>query len=621
MTRRVHVDAALSGLLVALLAAQVGAFIVSHSNTFDEPAVIGAGYSYVRTGRIELETKVHPPLMKYLFGLFVSIASPSFDAQSPALQRDWPYAFGHDFLFHNRVKPEVILGLARLASLLLSLALAACLWFWARHWFGPWGGVLALAAYVFEPNIIAHSGLANMDLGLTAFLFMGYFLLVRYLENPQPWRLLLSGALAGCALASKIPGAFFFAWSAPLIWFWKRKPSQAIKANLSLLLVALFVLLTLYQFRFAPKLGGLLGQMLPAVFVEKHATEQHYNFLLGQAKLGGWRHYYLVALAVKTSLPFLALVGLGFWKGLDKKERQVVGWPALSYLLLCSLASKQNGLRYVLPIFPFLCLAVGSLARRKSRKMVLAVSGLLAWSALETLSIAPHYLAYFNELAGGPANGYKILVDSNLDWGQDYPQIADLLRRNGDPEIIVACLGNADRDHYLGPHQDLIAWEPESPNPALYQHENSAAPSREWLIVSASILQGFGLSDPKLFAWLRARRPLAQPGHSSFVYDISSDGLSHFNIGKIYMRSGHPALALRQFERASRLEPDQPFPLLALGDVYASLGQTDKAVLAYQQAQNRTRDPRYRLLRPVILERLKNSGGMPSGRASAAPRV
>ena len=613
MTRDDAAAGVLSGLLFVLLAAQVGAFIVSHSNTFDEPAVIGAGYSYVHTGRLELETDVHPPLMKYLFGLFVSIASPSFDARSPALQRGQPYAFGHDFLFHNRVEPETLLGLARLASLLLSLALAACLWLWARHWFGPWGGVLALAAYAFEPNILAHSGLANMDLGLSAFLFMAYFLLVRHLEDPRPWRLLLSGALAGCALAAKIPGMFFFAWSAPLAWSWDRKLSRALKANLTLLLAALVVLLALYQFRFAAKLGGLLGRMLPEIFVEKHAAEQHFNFLLGQAKVGGWWYYYLVALAVKTSLPFLALVGLGVWKGLRMKERLVVAVPVLSWLLICSLASKQNGLRYVLPIFPFLCLAAGSLARRKSKGMALAVCGLLAWSALESLRVAPHYLAYFNQLAGGPAGGYKVLVDSNLDWGQDYPQIADLLKRNGDPETIVACLGNGDRDHYLGPHQDLLAWEPESPNPALYRHVNSAAPRREWLIVSASFLQGFGLTDPQLFAWLRGRPPLARPGHSSFVYDVTSDALSHFTIGKIYVRGGRPALALRQFLRASSLEPGNPFPWLALGDVYTGLGRKKEAAAAYRRALDRTKGPEHRRLRPILLERLRAAGPARTG--------
>lgn len=604
MTPGARADGWLAGLLLALLAAQVGVFIVTQSNTFDEPAVIGAGYAYVRTGRIELENLVHPPLMKYLFGLAVAAASPSFDEKSLALRDDQPYAFGLDFLFHNRVSPEVLLGLARLPSLLLSLALAAALLLWARHWFGSRGGVLALAAYAFEPNLLAHSGLANMDLGLTAFLFMAYFLLVRWLEQPRPWRLALSGALAGGALSSKIPGAFFFAWSVPLALYWKRDLKRAVAANLKLLAAALLVLLALYQFRFAPKLAGLLAQMLPAMFVPSHATEQHYNFLLGQAKLGGWRHYYLVALATKTTLPFLALVGLGFWKGLDKKERWVLGFPVLSYLLVCSLASKQNGLRYILPVFPFLCLSVGSLARLKSRGMSLAAAGLLAWAALESFSVAPHYLAYFNELAGGPDGGYRVLVDSNLDWGQDYPQIAALLHRSGDPETIVACLGNGDRDHYLGPHQDLLAWEPESPNPALYRHVNSAAPRREWLIVSASFLQGFGLSDPRIFAWLRGRSPIARPGHSSFVYDVTTDAMSHFMIGKIYARGGRTELARREFTRAAALEPGQPFAWLALGDLDAGLGRAAQARADYRRALERARAPGHGKVRALIEERL-----------------
>ncbi len=33
--------------------------------------------------------------------------------------------------------------------------------------------------------------------------------------------------------------------------------------------------------------------------------------------------------------------------------------------------------------------------------------------------IYPHSMSCFNELAGGPQNGDKYLLDSNLDWGQD----------------------------------------------------------------------------------------------------------------------------------------------------------------------------------------------------------
>jgi len=40
----------------------------------------------------------------------------------------------------------------------------------------------------------------------------------------------------------------------------------------------------------------------------------------------------------------------------------------------------------------------------------------MGWNIVSAARIFPHYLAYFNELAGGPDTGYKWLVDSNLDW-------------------------------------------------------------------------------------------------------------------------------------------------------------------------------------------------------------
>jgi len=42
------------------------------------------------------------------------------------------------------------------------------------------------------------------------------------------------------------------------------------------------------------------------------------------------------------------------------------------------------------------------------------------------------YLAYFNQVAAGPKNGYKHLVDSSLDWGQDLPALRSWLAQNPD---------------------------------------------------------------------------------------------------------------------------------------------------------------------------------------------
>ena len=60
-----------------------------------------------------------------------------------------------------------------------------------------------------------------------------------------------------------------------------------------------------------------------------------------------------------------------------------------------------------------------------------ATVALLAWHVGESVAIRPNYLAYFNQLAGGPSQGYKHLADSSLDWGQDLPALKQWLDREG----------------------------------------------------------------------------------------------------------------------------------------------------------------------------------------------
>ena len=60
-----------------------------------------------------------------------------------------------------------------------------------------------------------------------------------------------------------------------------------------------------------------------------------------------------------------------------------------------------------------------------------ATLALLAWHVAESVTIRPDYLAYFNQLAGGPSRGLQHLADSSLDWGQDLPGTEAVARRRG----------------------------------------------------------------------------------------------------------------------------------------------------------------------------------------------
>jgi hypothetical protein len=99
-----------------------------------------------------------------------------------------------------------------------------------------------------------------------------------------------------------------------------------------------------------------------------------------------------------------------------------------------------------------LFIAAGTLgAWMTSRRWVYVatVMALLGWHVTESARVAPHYLAYFNQLAGGPENGWRHLVDSSLDWGQDLPGLKTWLTRHGGNEpVYLSYFGCGEPDYY-----------------------------------------------------------------------------------------------------------------------------------------------------------------------------
>ena len=102
----------------------------------------------------------------------------------------------------------------------------------------------------------------------------------------------------------------------------------------------------------------------------------------------------------------------------------------------------------------------------------IVVTAALAASAVEAMWMWPDYLAYFNVLAGGPRNGYRHLVDSSLDWGQDLPGLKHWLddhpEDSRDPKrVYLSYFGMASPDYYGIEAQRLLSffprWTPHVP--------------------------------------------------------------------------------------------------------------------------------------------------------------
>ena len=168
-------------------------------------------------------------------------------------------------------------------------------------------------------------------------------------------------------------------------------------------------------------------------------------YLLGEFASGAPWYYFPVAFAVKVPVAISALLGLAIAAPGQRPWR--LGWllgiPLTVYLVIvCIWLDIILGIRYVLPIFPLLFVFIATqLVPLGSGWRRISVGVLCAWLAIASLWIHPHYLAYFNEVAGGPSRGHRYLLDSNVDWGQDLTTLSEYLAERGNPLVWLAYFG------------------------------------------------------------------------------------------------------------------------------------------------------------------------------------
>ncbi|MCX6626445.1 MAG: glycosyl transferase, partial [Candidatus Solibacter sp.] len=242
--------------------------------------------------------------------------------------------------------------------------------------------------------------------------------------------------------------------------------------------------------------------------VHNHVDAGHTAYLLGRHSFHGWWYFFPVALGVKTPLAILLLAALGVFA-----LRRPLWMPAVltAVILLINLPTSLNiGVRYMLPLYPLLALTAGIGTVWLWRKRRAAAIVLLLWTAVSSAAAHPDYLAYFNELAGSTPE--RILVDSDLDWGQDMARLAAELRHRRVPYFHMSCLYTGD-DTRLG----LPAWDGLEP----YQ------PVTGWVAVSQTMLKNYGWMVAQqrgrqdlAFAWLDQYQPVGRVGKSILLYYI-----------------------------------------------------------------------------------------------------
>ncbi len=527
------------GLVVAVL---LGAFALQAllavreaSATDDEPYCIVSGLSALVTGDYRLN-RDHPPLMNMIYGAAIRLAGAAPLPQN----QDWAqgmrlkYSYGYLWEGPNGPKAVGLVQAARLPVVVLSLLLALLLFLWARQLYGWPAAVLPLALYCFEPNLIAHSSVATLDLGITATFFCAVYAFWRYHRTRRVLYLVLAGIAVGVASAVKLPGLLLLV-ALPLLLFAVRGgedkplPAGRIASQLGALVgIAVVVIWAVYRFSVGPVSADLGAPRLPLgdywqtiAFQMNHVSSGHVSYLLGQTSDSGWWYYYPLAFLVKTSLPLLILLGLAASRGRLERDELFLLVPAAVFLLFTMMQKLDLGIRYILPIYPLLIVFTGRVLTkpwpaRYSAAVKGAVVVLAVWAGAEAALYSPNYLAYFNELAGGPKGGIRVLVDSNLDWGQDLNRLAAWQRAHPDASpLYFAYFGPADVSRYGVRCERLPDLGPRLPDRSPDWYRYASGPRSGWIAVSINCLKLL-----PHYRWLESYRPVDRAGYSILIYHL-----------------------------------------------------------------------------------------------------
>jgi 4-amino-4-deoxy-L-arabinose transferase-like glycosyltransferase len=514
-------------LLFCLLSARG---IVSNSSTMDETHYFGMGHYLLTHMRWDVPGSIlHPPLAYYVASVPFFFVHTDQDVWNyPEQARKHPGFLtildilrGQTLLSSPANADDRLLILSRLMFLPLCCLLGYFVYLFAGELYGWQGGLAALVLYVFSPNMLAHSGLITPDMTLTAFFFIAVYFFRKALIAGSTKQFIIAGVALGLALLSKFTAVLLFPIEAVLLLFFVRNKTgggyAALLKHIALMLLcAVFIVFLGYGFVITPYLQGIFSQL-------KHAAEGNYSYLMGAYSTEGWWYYFIAAFLLKTPVPALLLFSLSFaffFNAVKGKKSWRDGlFLLVPIVVVFGFFSIKHqvciGLRYVLPVYPFIFVLAGGAVAQLKKARIFSYA-LMAYYIAVCFWISPHYLAYFNEFAGGPANGYRYLVDSNLDWGQDLKGLKQYMDQHGIDRIYLSYFGSDSPQRYGIKYDWLPSPLPENPEPL----KRVRIPTKGYVAVSVTDLQGVFPGTRNMFQWLAPYKPIAKIGYSIFLYRI-----------------------------------------------------------------------------------------------------
>jgi hypothetical protein len=581
----------LPGLLFGALLC-VSIFV--HNPPIDETAHLPAGLSHWESGRIQLNA-VNPPLIRLLAAIPVYLAGPKYDwsAYNPQWGERSEWAVGQRFFAVNGPQTVAYFRIARLFLLPFAFIGVWGLFLVARELLHE-SAFSAILLCAISPLMISHTSLITSDAwaGFGGVLFI--FTLRKVLLAPSELFAAGAGMAAGYLICTKATWLVLLPLvvAAAMVMRFEKKSvdfRNAVRVGIAFI-SCIFVINAVYGFTdsfvylqdcpFQSKSLRAFGSldisgeradaelsvistfiansvpsplprsMLEGIDIQRGDFERGFpSYLMGEWKHGGWCYYYLVGFLVKEPIGFQLMLyasvfnGIWFWRKWTRESVREWSLIVVPPLLIFGLVSSQTGfnhhMRYVLPAYPFLfIIAARTVTLGKFWKWFSYAC--LTWQAAAVLWFAPHWMSYFNEAAGGPLNGHKWLVDSNIDWGQDILGLKWWQDKHPEATELQAALFTGFDPKDIGLRFRLpapfIKGEPQT-----LSRDGLRGPQPGWYAISVCQLKGHSFSVPEgngEWTWsdghftyfLDNFEPVDRIGYSIYIYHITEDDAARVRV-------------------------------------------------------------------------------------------
>jgi len=532
---RLEVFLAQHAILIAWALVLLGTLrIVSTYTVFnhsvDETSHIASGMQLLDLGIYSYDLQ-HPPLARVLEALGPYLAGARSNRQTD-------YTVEGATILYGGGHYDLRLALSRAGNLPFFWLACWMVFLWGRRILGAAGAAISVLIFTMIPLVLAHAGLSTTDIAVTGCFAAATYASLRFLEEPGLKRAVWLGLAMGLMLITKFSALVFYPAAAVVVlgyWLYSTRPAASEVVRLfavRLPWIALAALLSLlivwagYRFSFGKPAWIPFSTPFPELLsgvkqLMDHNALGHLSYFLGEVRMTGWWAFFPVLMAVRLPLGLLMLAAVGLWR---RPARPSGVWPfafavAISAaILIVAMSSRINiGLRHILPAFPFFAIiaAAGTLwlleqSRRRSWALWAAAAA-TGWLVIGSLAAHPDYLPYFNALAGDEPE--RIVVDSDLDWGQDIKRLGVRLRELNAPSVTFSPT--------LTISLPALGFPP-------HQLSNPDAPTPGWNAVQATYWKrdrmGLMLDEPGARTWPDIVRPTERVGRSILLYYIPPNG-------------------------------------------------------------------------------------------------